>query len=305
MHGEIHVGGDCLARGYWKQPELTSQQFLPNVYHPERSRLLFATGDLGRLLTDGTIEYLGRLDEQIKLHGIRVEPGEIEANLTAHPLVREAAVIVHDTSSESQHLTAYVVVRSERPRSFIDELRRFLRGRVPEYMIPAVFVELDRMPLLPSGKIDRMALLGSISTPLVKRRPLIHGRSEIDKGLISMWQEVLGLDHISVEDNFFDLGGHSLSAMRVLARVARDFHVDVLIKTFFDSPTIAELGLFIERQKATGEMSRIGGIATRARDYSALLSMVRTQLITLPPAEIDAFLHSVLAESNNRGKREN
>ena len=295
VHGEIHVGGDCLARGYWKQPELTSQRFLPNIYRPERSRLLFATGDLGRILTDGTIEYLGRLDNQIQLRGIRIEPGEIEANLTAHPLVRKAVVLVHGDSCGAQHLTAYVV-RSEGTPSLIDELRSFLRERVPEYMIPAVFVELDRMPLLPSGKINRAALPNPTLEPIAKRRAHIGGRTEIEKNLISIWQEVLELDQVSVEDNFFDLGGHSLDGMRVLARVARDFHVDVPIRTLFNSPTIAELALSVERQKAAGALSKIASIAPTAEDSSALLNSLRAQLLRLPPAEIDAFLHSVLAE---------
>src|SRR5262249_39727732 len=155
--GEIHVGGDCLARGYWKQPELTSERFVPNVYRPDRSQSLFATGDLGRFLADGTIEYLGRADQQIKLRGFRIEPGEIEANLTAHPLVRHAVVTVHGELSETQHLIAYIV-RSEGSGPLTNELRSFLRSRVPDYMIPGAFIELDRLPLLPSGKLDRMAL---------------------------------------------------------------------------------------------------------------------------------------------------
>jgi len=149
VQGEIHVGGDCLAQGYWKQPELTAQRLIPNLYRPDKSRFLFATGDSGRILADGTIEYLGRSDRQIKLRGFRIEPGEIEANLTAHPLVRDAAIGVHDEMSETQHLIAYIV-RSGGSGSLTDELRSFLRSRVPEYMVPAVFVELDRLPLLPS-----------------------------------------------------------------------------------------------------------------------------------------------------------
>ena len=127
VHGEIHVGGDCLARGYWKQPELTSQRFIPNPYRPDQSPFVFATGDLGRILADGTIEYLGRLDQQIKLRGMRIEPGEIEANLTAHPLVRDSVVAVHGDSSETQRLVAYIV-RSEGSGSLTDELRSFLTG---------------------------------------------------------------------------------------------------------------------------------------------------------------------------------
>ena len=251
VHGEIHVGGDCLARGYWKQPELTSQRFIPNPHRPDQSPFVFATGDLARMLSDGTIEYIGRKDQQIKLRGMRIEPGEIEANLNAHPLVRGSIVVVHDNSSETQRLVAYVV-RAEGSESPTDKLRSFLKGRVPEYMIPAVFIELQCMPLLPSGKIDRSALPSPSPGPLAKRRTIVHGRSEIEKGLTSIWQEVLEIGDVSINDNFFDLGGHSLGALRVLARVRRDFHVDVPIRSMFNGPTIADLALEVEKLKAQG-----------------------------------------------------
>src|SRR5262249_23243902 len=147
VQGEIHVGGDCLARGYWKQPKLTSQRFVPNLCRPDKSQRLFATGDLGRFLANGTVEYLGRSDQQIKLRGFRIEPGEIEANPTAHPLVREAVIAVHGELPETQHLVAYIV-RSEGSGFSSNEFRNFLRSRLPEYMIPGTFVELDRLPLL-------------------------------------------------------------------------------------------------------------------------------------------------------------
>jgi acyl carrier protein len=286
------VGGDCLARGYWRQPELTSRRFVPNPYRPHQSRFLFATGDLGRILGDGTIEYLGRLDQQIKLRGIRIEPGEIEANLAAHPLVRDSVIAVHGGSSEIQHLVAYVV-RSEGSGSLTDELRSFLRTRLPEYMIPAVFVDLDGLPLLPSGKIDRMALPNPSSEALAKRRTIVHGRTEIEKGLISIWREVLKFDQISIDDNFFDLGGHSLSGMRVLARIRRDFHVDVPIRRLFDRPTIEELALEVEKQKGK---SVIAPVAASAQDTTALLKILRAELAALSPEQADAFLQSVLAD---------
>jgi amino acid adenylation domain-containing protein len=292
VHGEIHVGGDCLARGYWRQPELTSRRFVPNPYRPHQSRFLFATGDLGRILGDGTIEYLGRLDQQIKLRGIRIEPGEIEANLAAHPLVRDSVIAVHGGSSEIQHLVAYVV-RSEGSGSLTDELRSFLRTRLPEYMIPAVSVDLDGLPLLPSGKIDRMALPNPSSEALAKRRTIVHGRTEIEKGLISIWREVLKFDQISIDDNFFDLGGHSLSGMRVLARIRRDFHVDVPIRRLFDRPTIEELALEVEKQKGK---SVIAPVAASAQDTTALLKILRAELAALSPEQADAFLQSVLAD---------
>lgn len=300
VQGEIHVGGDCLARGYWKQPEFTAQRFIPNLYRPNKSRFVFATGDLGRILADGTIEYLGRSDQQIKLRGFRIEPGEIEANLTAHPLVRDAVIAVHGESSETQHLIAYIV-RSEGSGSLTNELRGFLRSRVPEYMIPGVFVELDRLPLLPSGKLDRMALAIPSLDSLVKRRVVVEGRTEIETGLSSIWQEVLELNRISIYDNFFDIGGHSLSGMRVLARMRRDFQVDIPISSLFNKPTIAELAVEVEAQKAKGATTRMAAVAPGAQGSSTVMDVLRAELSKLSPKEVEAFLNSVRTENSNVG----
>ena len=298
--GEIHVGGDCLARGYWKQPELTSQRFVPNLYRPDKSRFLFATGDLGRILADGTVEYLGRSDQQIKLRGFRIEPGEIEANLTAHSLVRDAVIAVHGELSETQHLIAYIV-RSEGSGSLTNELRSFLRSRVPEYMIPGVFVELDRLPTLPSGKLDRMALPTPGLDSLVKRRVVVEGRTDIETRLSSIWQEVLEHDRVSIDDNFFDIGGHSLSGMRVLARMRRDFQVDIPISSLFNKPTIAELAVEVEAQKAKGATTRMAAIAPGAQGSSTVLDVLRAELSKLSPKEVEAFLNSVRTENSNVG----
>ncbi len=296
VQGEIHVGGDCLARGYWKQPELTAQRFVPNPYRPDKSEFLFATGDLGRMLADGTIEYLGRADQQIKLRGFRIEPGEIEANLAGHPRVREAAVAVHGESPETQQLIAYIV-RSEGTGPLASELQRFLRTRVPEYMIPAVFAELDRLPLLPSGKLDRMALSGSGGENPVKPRKTVKGRTETEIKLSTIWREVLGIDLVSVHDNFFDVGGHSLSGMRVLARMRRDFQVDIPISSLFDKPTIAELAVEVERLKAAGTMAQMPLVGSDAQRSSTLLDMLRQQLGKLAPEEVAAFLNSVRSDN--------
>jgi amino acid adenylation domain-containing protein len=297
--GEIHVGGDCLARGYWKEPKLTSQRFIPNPYRPDQSPFIFATGDLGRILADGTIEYLGRVDQQIKLRGMRIELGEIEANLAAHPLVRDAAIAIHGDSSETRQLIAYIVW-SDRSGALTDELRRFLRARVPEYMVPAVFVELQCMPLLPNGKLDRSALPGPDSDSLAKRRTIVRGRTEVEKRLSSIWQEVLELSDVSTDDNFFDLGGDSLGVMRMLARVRRDFHVDISIRSLFEGPTIAELVLEVDRLKAQGANGQTTPIAPVSSSSSALLTILRAELGALSPDQVDAILKSVLAEKNAR-----
>jgi amino acid adenylation domain-containing protein len=302
--GEIHVGGDCLARGYWKEPKLTAQRFIPNPYRPDQSPFIFATGDLGRILADGTIEYLGRLDQQIKLRGMRIEPGEIEASLAAHPLVRDAAIAVHGDSSEMRQLIAYIVW-SDPARAWTDELRRFLRARVPEYMVPAVFVELQCMPLLPNGKLDRSALPRPNLDSLAKRRNIVRGRTEVEKRLSSIWQEVLELSDVSTDDNFFDLGGDSLGGMRVLARVRRDFHVDVSIRSLFEGPTIAELALEVDRLKAKGANGQTIPIAPVSSSSSALLTVLRAELGAMSPDQLDAILQSVLAETSARADDRN
>jgi amino acid adenylation domain-containing protein len=302
VHGEIHVGGDCLARGYWKRPELTSQRFIPNPYRPDQSPFVFATGDLARMLSDGTIEYVGRKDQQIKLRGMRIELGEIEENLKAHPLVHDSVVAVHGDSPEGQRLIAYIV-RAEGSESLTDKLGSFLKGRVPEYMVPTVFIELQSMPLLPSGKIDRNALPSPSPSSLAKRRTIVHGRSEIEQRLTSIWQEVLRLDDISINDNFFDLGGHSLGGLRVLARVRRDFHVDVPIRALFEGPTIADLALEIEKSKAQG--ATVQTIATHSPGSSVLLDILQAELGSLSPDQMDAILQSILAKKNARAGDEN
>jgi acyl carrier protein len=297
--GEIHVGGDCLARGYWRQPELTAQRFVPNPFQSDLSPVLFATGDLGRTLADGNIEYVGRLDKQIKLRGMRVEPGEVEANLIAHPHVREAVVLVQGETSETQYLVAYVV-KSQLPGPSPDDLRHFLQSRVPPFMIPAMFIEIERMPLLPSGKLDRLALPRPTFGAHSKRRIAARTRSELETRLTAIWEEVLELDEVSVDDNFFDLGGHSLDGMRVLSRVRRDFHIDVPIRVLFDGPTIAQLAIELEKRRAEGETIQAASSLEPGPQSSGVLSILRAELSSLSDGQFDAFMRSVVAERKAR-----
>jgi len=211
--------------------------------------------------------------------------------------VRDSVVAVHGDTSEAQRLVAYIV-RTEGSESLTDKLRSFLNGRVPEYMIPAVFIELQSMPLLPSGKIDRSALPSPSPGSLAKRRTIVNGRSEIEKRLTSIWEEVLGRGDVSINDNFFDLGGHSLGGLRVLARVRRDFHVDVPIRSLFEGPTIADLALEVEKLKAQG--TTVQTIAPHSPGSSALVDILRAELASLSSDQMDAILQSVLAEKKVR-----
>jgi acyl-CoA synthetase (AMP-forming)/AMP-acid ligase II len=198
--GMLYVGGECLAKGYWDRADLTFERFIPNPFGTKPDRL-FATGDQARFLADGNIEYLGRLDTQIKLRGFRVELGEIEANLIAHPSVRRAAVTVTGRDASTRQLVAYVVGRDGAAPP-PQELWDFLGGRLPRYMIPAVFVELAELPLLPSGKVDR----GSLPQPpsaVGQAGETLGPRNDVETRLVSIWRELLGVEGLGVTENFF------------------------------------------------------------------------------------------------------
>jgi acyl carrier protein len=302
--GEIHVGGDCLARGYWKRPDLTAERFIANRFRPDQSERLFATGDLGRVLSDGTMEYLGRLDTQVKIRGFRIEPSEIEVNLLAHPLVRLAAVAVRGNSPETQHLVGYVVLSEEKAESAVDDIRGFLRTRLPDYMVPSVLVELERMPVLPSGKIDHLALPTPNPNLSDRRHVIVRPRGKIEERLSAIWQEVLEREDFGVEDDFFDFGGHSLTAMRVLARVRRDFRVDIPIRRLFDNPTIAALSVEVGKQGDAGASIQLAPIAATAQSSPALLEALRSGLGTLSPEQINALVASVMAERRSKLKND-
>jgi amino acid adenylation domain-containing protein len=222
--GELYIGGVGLARGYLQRPELTAEKFVPHPFCDEPGTRLYKTGDLARYLDDGNIEFLGRLDHQVKIRGFRMELGEMESVLQQHPAVREAVVIAREDQPGDKRLVAYVV-SSQQPPPTIHELRRFLRETLPEYMMPSTFVILDALPLTPIGKVDRQVLLtselehpkpgGTFQTP----------RSPMEKQMAQIWQEVLAIDQVGLYDNFFDLGGTSLLALQVIARVEKQWDV--------------------------------------------------------------------------------
>ncbi|MGH7824580.1 MAG: non-ribosomal peptide synthetase [Candidatus Binatia bacterium] len=240
VFGELYVGGDGLARGYLNSPAITAERFLPNPFSTVPGARLYKTGDLARYLTDGNIEYADRLDRQVKIRGFRIELGEIEAVLGQHPAVRQAAVLAREDIPGDKRLVAYLVL-NEKSAGFINELRGFLKQKLPDYMIPATFVTLDSLPLTVNGKIDRRAL----PAPDQTRPELEHGyaapRTEAEEVLARIWAEVLKVERVGVHDDFFDLGGHSLLATQVASRVREALQVNVPLRLLFDKPTIAEL----------------------------------------------------------------
>ncbi len=240
--GELYLGGDGLARGYLGQPELTRERFVENPFQP--GTRLYRTGDLARYRVDGNIEYLGRLDHQVKLRGFRIELGEVEAALRRDPSVRDTIVMVRNDHASDQRLVAYVVPADGSME--LKHLRAHLVKTLPAYMIPSAFVVLEKLPLTPNGKVDRRALPAPDSRRAEDARPFVAPRTTTEEVLADIWRGVLGLEQVGVEDNFFESGGHSLMATQVLSRVREAFQVELPLRRFFAAPVIAEQAAAIE-----------------------------------------------------------
>jgi amino acid adenylation domain-containing protein len=245
--GELYTGGDGLARGYLNRPELTAEKFLPNPFSEPGSRL-YRTGDLARYLPDGNIEFLGRIDNQVKIRGFRIEPGEVEAMLTQHPSVQQVVVLAREDTPGDKRLVAYAVPDQDATPA-VSELRSFLKSRLPEYMVPSTFVLLDRLPLTPNGKIDHAALpVPEKKSPELERNYL-SPRTPLEEALTKMWSNVLGIPRVGINDNFLELGGHSLMATQLICRVRDTFQVELPLDSFFNSATVANLAQIIENDK--------------------------------------------------------
>ncbi|HEX2569781.1 MAG TPA: non-ribosomal peptide synthase/polyketide synthase [Polyangia bacterium] len=254
--GELYTGGDGLAHGYVSRPELTAERFIPDPFAGdfggEPGARLYRTGDRVRWRPDGTLEFVGRLDFQIKLRGFRIELGEIEAVLAEHPAVRQVVVVAREAASGGKQLVAYVVPQDAAATVVTDELRSFLQGRLPEYMVPSVFVVLPALPLTPTGKLDRRALPAPEMTAAVRTH--VAPRTPAEELLADLWADVLRRPRVSVEDNFFELGGHSLLATQLVSRIRLAFRIELPVRALFEAPTVAALAQRIEgaRQGSPG-----------------------------------------------------
>ncbi|MEI6526919.1 MAG: amino acid adenylation domain-containing protein, partial [Planctomycetota bacterium] len=234
-------GGDGLARGYLNRPDLTAERFVPNPFSKDPDSRLYRTGDLCRWRDDGTLEYLGRIDHQVKLRGFRIELGEIESILIQHPSIAQCVVILREDRPGDKRLVAYYTPCDAQPPSIL-ELRESLGTKLPEYMVPAAYVRLDTLPLTPSGKIDRRALpLPDIQDVGVQEQ-YTPARNGIEEQLVQIWTEVLGIERVGIHDNFFALGGHSLLVARLIVMIRDRLGKDLSFKTFFGNPTIAQTG---------------------------------------------------------------
>ncbi|HXO22566.1 MAG TPA: amino acid adenylation domain-containing protein [Thermoanaerobaculia bacterium] len=241
--GELCLGGRGLARGYLDRPDLTARSFLPDPCSQTAGERLYRTGDLARFLPDGRLEFVGRLDHQVKLRGFRIELGEIEARLLAHPAVRESVVLAREDAPGEKRLVAYVVARSGDLATTASNLHAHLREALPDYMLPAAFVALDALPRTPNGKVDRKAL-----PPPERERDetgYVAPRGPVEELLAGIWSEVLRAERIGARDSFFDLGGHSLLALQVVSRLRERCGLEVPVRALFEAPTLAGLARWI------------------------------------------------------------
>ena len=243
--GELHIGGPPLAHGYLNQPETTAKKFIADPFNADPGARLYKTGDLARFTADGILEFLGRVDFQVKIRGFRVEPGEIEAALHQFPGLAESVVLSHENESGDKSLVAYVVW-SAGSRASSSELTAFLKQRLPEYMIPAAFVALDRLPLTVNGKVDRKALPKPEFTAS-SAASLVPPQDELQARMIGIWESVLGKKPIGIRDNFFDMGGHSLLAARLMHRTGQALGTTLPLAALFQAPTIEKLSAALQQ----------------------------------------------------------
>jgi acyl-coenzyme A synthetase/AMP-(fatty) acid ligase len=235
--GEIVVGGAGVARGYLNRAALTAERFVADPFTSDTEARLYRSGDLARFTPSGDLEYLGRIDDQVKLRGFRIELGEIEAALTQQPQVRDAVVVLREDTPGDPRLVAYVVSQGE--TLMAAELRAALEQQLPEYMVPAHWVTLDQFPLTPNGKIDREALpVPEYSSSEVKYR---SPGTPMEKAIAELWTQILNLPRVGLDDSFFDLGGHSLLAVRLLNRIRHDLNLDLSLRQLFETPTVSGL----------------------------------------------------------------
>ncbi len=248
--GELFIAGDGVARGYWNRPDLTAERFLADPFGQEEDARMYRTGDLARYLSDGRIDFLGRIDNQVKLRGFRIELGEIEAVLTQHQGIRQAVAVVREDTPGDKRLVAYLTVHSLEPS--VSEMRVHLHEKLPEYMIPSLFVFLDELPLTPNGKIDRRAL----PAPETSRPDLITSyvapQNETERTIAAIWQETLKVEQVGIDDNFFELGGHSLLIVQIHQLLKEKFAMDLTIAQMFQYPTVRTLAQYLDRSPSEG-----------------------------------------------------
>jgi AMP-binding enzyme/Phosphopantetheine attachment site/AMP-binding enzyme C-terminal domain len=273
--GELYIGGTGLARGYHGRPGLTAERFVPDPFGTRAGGRLYRTGDLARWQDDGSVEYVGRVDDQVKIRGFRIELGEVEAVLRTHPALAEVVVIAHpaasgetperrqaqggtpvpQTTSDGQYLVAYVVAKRNPPPAHRD-LRAFVRARLPDYMVPTLFVPLEILPRMPSGKVDRRALPSPAGRRPESGAAYEAPRTAVQRSIAAIWQEVLRVEKVGIHDNFFDLGGHSILMAKVWNKLRHVLQKEVSMVDMFHYPTIHALATYVSQEHQGGPVSQ-------------------------------------------------
>lgn len=261
--GELYIGGEGLARAYHGEPAMTAERFLPDPYTDRPGSRIYRTGDKVRWHLDGSIDFVGRFDSQVKIRGYRIELGEIERRLQEHGQVRQAAAMVRTDNTGDHSVVAYFVPNGVLADGFQHEVRSMLRKYLPEYMLPAIIHPISALPLNEHGKINYRALPEPEAAPTELNTPFLEARNSIEQKLALIWQQVLGLDRVGVNDVFFDIGGHSLRATQLVSRIRREFSVEIQLRTVFEKPTIAELAELLKQD--SNPMSAPEAAITRVR----------------------------------------
>ncbi|HLV34369.1 MAG TPA: non-ribosomal peptide synthetase, partial [Spirillospora sp.] len=269
--GELFIGGRGVVRGYHNRPELTAERFIKDPFGKAADTRLYRTGDMGRYLPDGTLEFLGRLDHQVKIRGHRIELGEIEALLDAHPTIEQSVVVAREDHNGDRRLIAYVIAAAS-AEVYAADVRAYLKAHLPEPMIPAQVVALDAFPLTPNNKIDRKALPAPEALAQEQSASYVPPQGDTEGRIATIWSEMLGLSQVGTEDNFFDLGGHSLLAVRMHRQICDTFSTQIPITDIFRFPTIKSLAAHLGKNHAASEAER-----GRSRAASRLEARQRRQ----------------------------
>ncbi len=320
VEGELYVAGRGLARGYLNRADLTAERFVPNPFGAAGSRL-YRTGDLAIQTADGVIEYVGRIDHQVKVRGYRIELGEIESVLSEHPAIREVIVVAREENTGGPRIIAYVVPDKKARNAYAagaskehraslgadgrhalaqseavlsaSELRAFTKSKLPEYMVPAAFVILDAFPLTPNGKIDRRALPPPDAAASDRGEEFTPPRTPVEKALADIWAGILGIDQVSIKDNFFEIGGHSLLATQMASRVREAFAIDLELRVLFDSPQLAQLAAVVEEQIRAREAVQAPPIRPVPRGGPLPLSYAQARLWFIDQMQPGSPLYNV------------
>ncbi|WP_414582651.1 amino acid adenylation domain-containing protein [Scytonema sp. PCC 10023] len=298
--GELCIGGKGLARGYLNRPELTAEKFIPNPFSDQSAARLYKTGDKARYLPNGEIEFIGRIDYQVKIRGFRIELGEIEALISQHPAVRATVVVACSSPADGQSLVAYVVPHTDQTL-VISELRGFLESKLPNYMVPTAFVILEALPLTPNGKVDRKALPTPSKTQLPESS-FVPPSTPIEEMLATIWAQVLDIEKISIHDNFFEVGGQSLVATRLISQIRQVFQVELPLRRVFEKPTIAGLAKDIEKATKISLGAETTDIERISRSQVLPLSFAQQRLWFMFHLDPNSSFYNIPAAVRLQGK---